>query len=547
LVLEPNLIEAPEFSLLLDGGRYAGAGALRLGARPALGLGLSIDALSLDGVLSEGLTWQAVNDALQGFDANLRLTAGKVEWRGQGLDGVALEATLDAGRLSLQRFSARQGSASIAASGSVSLGAAPSLADAALEIAAPMASALPPLLSEALNLPAGLTALPVSLRLRGNGSAEALSLNADISLEDARLDANGVFDLPKARGEGSLTFRHPSAARLFALSLGREEPGWMGEGSASVIARIAAEGSVFSLPFFSLVAAEARLEGEARLELNDARPKLALRIAAENLALPAPDLKDQDPLPLAFLAAFDGALSLNAARIAVSGLPAVENAQAELTLEAGRLQLASFRTGLAGGQMEGRGVLDITAQPPRLEGDFEIAGATIAHPIFDLPLDLAAGRIALAGRLAASGHAQAALLSSLEGSGRFLLADGVVAGLALREAYAAAGLADPVVAEAALRRALLGGATAVERLEGGWRLSAGRLELQDMQLAGEGGLSAQVTGAVDLPRQTLDIGFALRPPNAGAPDIGFRFSGPAAAPLRLPDIAPWARWRAEQR
>jgi hypothetical protein len=547
LVLEPNLIEAPEFSLLLDGERYAGAGALRLGARPALGLGLSIDALSLDGVLSESLSWQEASEALQGFDANLRLTAGKVEWQGQALDGVALEATLDGGRLSLQRFSARQGSASITASGRVSLGATPSLADAALEITAPMASALPPLLSEAFNLPAGLAALPVSLRLRGNGTVEALSFNADIALEDARLDANGVFDLPKARGEGSLTFRHPSAARLFALSLGREEPGWMGEGSASVIARIAAEGSIFTLPFFSLVAAEARLEGEARLELNAARPKLALRISAENLALPALDPKDQEPLPLAFLAALDGVLSLNATRIAVSGLPAVENAQAEVTLEGGRLQLASFRTALAGGQMEGRGVLDITAQPPRLEGDFEIAGATLAHPIFDLPLDLAAGRIALAGRLAASGHAPSALLSSLEGSGRFLLSDGVVAGVALRDAYAAVGLADPVAAEAALRLALFGGATAVERLEGGWQIAAGRLSLQEVNLVGEGGVSARMTGSMDLPRQVLDLGFALRPPVAEAPEIGLRFSGPAAAPQRLPDIAPWARWRAEQR
>jgi hypothetical protein len=463
------------------------------------------------------------------------------------LDGVALEATLDAGRLSLQRFSARQGSASLSASGSVSLGAAPSLADAALEIAAPMASALPPLLSEALNLPAGLAALPVSLRLRGNGSAEALSLNADISLEDARLDANGVFDLPKARGEGSLTFRHPSAARLFALSLGREEPGWMGEGSASLIARIAAEGSVLTLPFFTLVAAEARLEGEARLELNNARPKLVLRIAAENLALPALDPKDQEPLPLAFLTALDGALSLNATRIAVSGLPAVENAEATLTLEGGQLRLEGFRTALAGGQMEARGILDAGAQPPRLEGDFEIAGATLAHPIFDLPLDLAAGRIALAGRLAGSGHAPSALVSSLEGSGRFLLADGVLAGMALRDAYAAAGLADPVAAEAALRRALSGGATAVERLEGGWQIAAGRLSLQEVNLAGEGGVSARITGSMDLPRQVLDLGFALRPPVADAPEIGLRFSGPAAAPQRLPDIAPWARWRAEQR
>jgi hypothetical protein len=104
-----------------------------------------------------------------------------------------------------------------------------------------------------------------------------------------------------------------------------------------------------------------------------------------------------------------------------------------------------------------------------------------------------------------------------------------------------------VAAEAALRRALLGGATAVERLEGGWHISTGRLSLQEANLAAEGGVSARVTGSVDLPRATIDIGFALRAPAAEAPDIGLRFSGPAAAPQRLPDISPWARWRAEQR
>ena len=547
VVLEPNLVEAPEFSLLLDGQRLAGAGALRLGARPALGLGLSIDALVLDGLLAETLSWQAANEALQGFDANLRLTAGRLEWQGQVLDGVALDATLDAGKLAVQRFSARQGSANLSASGAIGLGATPSLADAALEISAPMANALPPMLLEALPLPAGLAALPATLRLRGNGSAEALSLVAEALLEDARLDANAVLDLPKAQAQGSLTFRHPGAARLYGQILGREEPGWMGEGSASFIARIALEGSVITLPFFSMVAAETRAAGEARLEMNGARPKLTLKLAAENLALPAPDLTDQEPLPLAALAGLDGSFALSAARIAVLGLPPVENAEATLVLENGQLRLDGFRAALAGGQMEGRGAFDTSALPPRLEASFEITGASLAHPIFDLPLDVAAGRLALAGRLAASGHAPAALVSSLEGSGRFLLADGVVAGVALRDAYAAAGLADPVAAEAALRRALLGGATAVERLEGGWLISAGRLSLQEANLAAEGGVSARVTGSVDLPRATLDIAFALRPPAAEAPEIGLRFSGPAAAPQRLPDIAPWARWRAEQR
>jgi uncharacterized protein involved in outer membrane biogenesis len=321
----------------------------------------------------------------------------------------------------------------------------------------------------------------------------------------------------------------------------------MGEGSASLIARIMGEGSVFTLPMLTLVAAETRATGEAQLDMSAARPRLVLRLAAENVALPGPDLTDKEPLPIALLAGLDGNFTLSAARIAVLGLPPVENAAGTLVLQNGQLRLDGFNAALAGGQMEGRGAFDAGAQPPRLEANFEITGASLAHPIFDLPLDLAAGRLALAGRLAASGHAPSALVSSLEGSGRFLLADGVVAGVALRDAYVAAAIADPLAAEAALRRALLGGATAVERLEGGWQISTGRLSLRETNLAAEGGVSARVTGSVDLPRATLDIGFALRPPAAEAPEIGLRFSGPAAAPQRLPDIAPWARWRAEQR
>ena len=547
IVLEADQIQSPEFTLTLDGQRLAGAGVLRLGNRPALGLGLSINELSLDGLLADSLGWQEAREALQGFDANLRLTAGRLEWRGLPWDDLTLEATLETGRLSLQKLSTRQGGTSIAASGGIGLGAQPSFSDFALEVTAPMAHALPPFLAEALPLPAGLAALPISLRLRGNGAPEALTLAADIALEDARLEANAQLDLTKATGQGNLIFRHPGAARLFSLALGREDVAWMGEGSVALIARIIADGPIITLPFINLVAADTRLSGEARLELNGARPRLALNIAADHLALPALDPADQEPLPMAPLAGFDGTLALTAASMAVFGLPPVQDARIELALEAARLRLDAFQAVLAGGKVEGRGVLDAASQPPRLEGDFEIAGASLAGPIFDLPLDLTAGRIALAGRLAASGHSQAALLSSLEGAGRFLLADGVVAGLALRDAFAGAGLADARAAEAALRHSLLGGATAVERLEGGWRLAAGRLELQEMRLAGEAGVSAQVTGAVDLPRQTLDIGFALRPPVAEAPDIGLRFSGPAAAPLRLPDIAPWTRWRAEQR
>jgi predicted metal-dependent hydrolase len=82
-----------------------------------------------------------------------------------------LDATLDAGRFAVQRFSARQGGANLTASGAIGLGATPNLADAVLEVSAPTASALPAMLLEALPLPAGLAALPASARERFEAEA----------------------------------------------------------------------------------------------------------------------------------------------------------------------------------------------------------------------------------------------------------------------------------------------------------------------------------------------------------------------------------------
>jgi hypothetical protein len=56
-----------------------------------------------------------------------------------------------------------------------------------------------------------------------------------------------------------------------------------------------------------------------------------------------------------------------------------------------------------------------------------------------------------------------------------------------------------------------------------------------------------VTGTVDLGRGggALDLRFAARPV-AEAPEIGLRVAGAAPELQRLPELAPFLRWRAEQ-
>jgi len=64
------------------------------------------------------------------------------------------------------------------------------------------------------------------------------------------------------------------------------------------------------------------------------------------------------------------------------------------------------------------------------------------------------------------------------------------------------------------------------------------------RLGTEHGGGATGTGALDLPRGTLDLLLSATPV-AEAPPVGLRLTGPVASPRRLPEIATFLRWKAE--
>jgi hypothetical protein len=118
--------------------------------------------------------------------------------------------------------------------------------------------------------------------------------------------------------------------------------------------------------------------------------------------------------------------------------------------------------------------------------------------------------------------------------------------VALGAAAAAAANEDFSAAEAAVREALEGGATALDRLEGGWRSTGGVVTLDGVRIVAEGGATGAIEGSLDVPRGGIDLRFLVQPGPAEAPPIGLRVTGPAATPRRQPEVAAWARWRAEQ-
>jgi len=543
LVLDEAQASVPEFAATLDGTRVSGAGVLRFGARPALGLGLNFESLPLDGWLPPGMGWAEIQERLGGVDANLRLSAEQAQWRAVTIAGLSADASLENGRLTVRRLAGRVAESDVALSGVAQLGTPPRFSDLALEVTAPSAAPLLQLLPGAWpdDLPAA--AAPLALRFTGQGPAGAVALRGGFDLGDLRAEMNGVLDLLAPRYAGALTLRHPGAPRLLTEGLGHAAPLWLGEGSFSLVSNIALGRTEWQAENFNLVAADLRLNGQANLNLTGPRPRLSGRVNADRLPLPAFDLASREPLALAPLAALDAELALSARRLEPVGLPPLENASAALRLEGGVLQIENFRAMVAGGRLEAGLRLEAAAAPPALSLEAKLLDAAIPGPLTGLPLDLSAGKLEVEASLRSAGHSPAALLATLGGQARVAVRDGVLIGTDLRAALAAADERAPLAqAELALREALLGGATAFEAMDARLLLEAGQARLEDGRLAVAETPGAALSGTIDLPRGGMDLLLSIR--EGEAPAFGLRMIGTAPHPRRVPEMADWLRWRA---
>ncbi|WP_372623432.1 AsmA family protein [Falsiroseomonas sp.] len=545
LVLEEQQAAVPEFTATFEDLRLSGAGTLRYGARPALGLGITVDRLDLQRWLPNGLDLGQASRALGAVDLNLRLAAEQARWGQAVMENAALDAALENGKVTLRRLSGRLAETDIVASGTATLAPALRLADVTLEANGSTARGLLELLPGASPRLNALAAMATSLRISGGGPVDALALRGEAALGELRAEANGTLDLPGRRGNAALTLRHPGAPRLLAEAFGVDAAGWLGEGSFSLVASVAAGPQGIVAESFELVAGTLRAGG-ALAFTDGGRPRLSGRIAAEHLPLQLPGLRSTEPLGLDALAGFDAELALEAGRISADGVVA-EEAAAALQLADGRLRIEDFRAKLAGGTLKGALGLDLAAAgPPRLALEVQLAEATLAAPLLDLPFDVTAGRGEASASLTAVGHSPAALLGTLSGSWRAVLRDGVLTGLDLGAATAASGLAERPAAEAGVRDALSGGATAFERLEMEGVVEGGQIRLDAGLVATDAGATATLSGGADLPRNMLDLRLGIRSATPEAPEIGLRITGPAPTPRALPETSDWARWRAER-
>ncbi|MFC3126365.1 AsmA family protein [Pseudoroseomonas globiformis] len=554
LTLEDGQLTLPEFAATLDGARISGAGTLRLGNRPALGLGLNLERLQLDGWLPPGMGWPEIQAHLAGIDANLRVSAAQARWHDLAVEGLSADLSLESGRLTARRLAGRSLGADLVLSGAAQLGETPRLSELAVEATAERGAtllaavarraggslALAPLFQEQ-----GLAQERLALRLTGNGPPQALALQGNLELGDLRAEANGTLDLPSSRYTGALTLRHPGAPRLLTETAGLHAPPWLGEGSFSFAGNLTAEAGkrgAVSIGQFDMIAAGLHLGGQLNLMLDGARPRLSGRLRAETLPLPTPDTGSREPLSLSGLVAADAELALHLRRIDWSTGSYLEDLTTTLRLEAGRLRLDDLRARLGGGTLEGTLGLDAAASPPVLDVQGRLSGASLTTPWAMPPLELRTGQLEAEAKLRATGHSPAALLATSTGEGRLALREGVLGGVDLRSAYLAAEAATMAAAEAGLRTALSGGATGFEALDARLQLDTGRLTLVDGRLAMAETPGAILRGEADLARGTADLMMMLK--DGEAPEFGLRLTGPIRDARRVLELADWLSWRA---
>ena len=549
-VLEPGRLALAGLQGRTGGALLSGSLDLHTGERPALAAVLRVDRLDLDPWLPAA--WPplaALPSRLDRVDADLQPTAAQVVIGGAAFGPMGLDGAIEGGQVLLRRL--ELGGAGVRAVLSGRLGEGGRIADGRLDVQAPSAAALAEL------LPARFTGLrelsrfwrgPAAVSVQAAGVPSALGMHLAGDLGDLRLDAQPLVDLPARHASFVLTLRHPGAPRL-AEALGlRGAPSWLGDGSLGLLAEVAVQlpgpggpaGRV-EVESFDLTAGSLRASGALRLEglgEDGSVPELAGRIVAETLPLPLPYPRAPDPLPFGALAGWRGQVRVEAAQVLAGGSPVLQGVAAVLSLADAKLRCDLLSARLGAGTLTGVASLDVGGARPALALQARVSGAVLTEKLFDLPVDLAAGRLDAALALTASGHSPAALLATLSGEARLQAEEATLAGVSLGDA--AGSLPD-----AAVRAALAGGSTAFSRVELLLRAQRGVLQVAEGRMSGPAG-AAVLTGSLDLTGNAAELRLGLLPAVADPPELGLRLFGPLDQLRRQPELAALARWRAER-
>ena len=510
-----------------------------LGANRRLGLTtqLTLDTLSLDPWLDSLTPPFATLPARLGVaDLDIQVKAPRARLRGQALNETTIDIASEPGKLTLRQIEASAPGLHVSGLGTLLEGGR--LTEARVELqadpgipASVLAAWMPGLGEVAARLPHDR----LSLVLTGAGAPEALGLHLLGEMGDLHLDAQPTLNLPAGSWASQVSLRHPGAPRLLDSLRILGTAAWLGDGSLSLVASLSGGPARMSAESFDLSAGSLRATGALVLDLA-ATPSLTGRVSADTLPLPLPYPRAPDPLPTAVLQLGRANVKLEAAHVLTGLTEIADHLATQVTLSGGRLELSGLSARMEGGALAGSLSLDVSQPAPVAAATLSLTGATLAGPLFELPLDLNSGLLDAKVALTASGHSPQALLATLSGTVGLQARKGELAGVALERI-------GPRLDEASLRQALSGGSTAFERLSLAAGLTTGALTVTGGEVATPFG-SATLAGLADLAGRTGELRLSVRPNVRDAPELAVRFSGGLEHPTRTLEMANAISWRA---
>ncbi len=537
-------VTARKLDLRIDVSRLTGGVTMAPRTRPGLGIGLKLDAINLDAYLptrsmappgqesrpdiaaSGGESAAALAPAfvqfLHAFDANMKLSVGRLTYLGREAQDLSLDATLRNGDLEIRSASfGNLGGATGRYSGSLAdLGQELQL-DGTFDLAAPELDRLAKYLGHEAKDLRRLGALSLSGTLKG--SAAALDLQGHFEALGGRLEVSGAAQPANATFELSVQAAHPSLPGLLE-SIGTALRPNAEPGAVDLTARVS--GSPLDIRIEQLVGTlgEVEIAGALAIDLGGERPEVVIDLVTGALPMtwllapaqaggdrwlsdPAGRRWSPAPLDLSALRRVNGALRLSALAIPIGDIR-LDEARLEALLDEGVVTLQQLSGNLYEGRLMSSGSLDLRAG---LEADIEL---TVDDLSLERLLEGFSGSERLSGplnvnaRLTSRGRSEVELLSNLSGAGdlrgTLQVAPGTRAQLEtallgtfggkIREVR---GLAD---ATTTLFDAFVGPPVS---LSGSFTIETGVLRTEDMSFAGPQA-RASTEASLDLPGWRLE-------------------------------------------
>jgi uncharacterized protein involved in outer membrane biogenesis len=510
----------------------AGGLALGLGIKGSIAAGLDFGKIDLGQWLPPD--WledpprpDLLAHALAGISADLRLSATEV-WLGDDrIDHGIFDAAISGGSLNLRQLAGQDQGMQVLVSGA--LDGAGEVSNARLVLAAPHASPFVDLLPAWLRSDSAVWDEPLAATVTATGPPNALAISFQASLGDLDVSAQPLMDLVHDHWQGPVTLQHPSAARLLRSFGYSDSAAWLGEGSLSVVADAASDGSSWALAplTFSL----GMVHGSGRLGRASARPPDERQTTGTLVinSLPWPEPAPGGSIPVDLLRGWKATLGITVNQVMDDLSPVASDVHLETRVGDGLLRVAIERAQVLGGKLTGAVRLS-TTDPPMLTASLSLTGAHLSPaaehdlPAW-LPVDIRASQLDGQATLAAHGYSLTSWLASLNAAMSLTAVTGAIAGIDL------ASVSKPDLGKALAvdrKAALFAGTTAFDRLSANASIALGELQLSSFELSGPAGVMT-AAGEVDLVRGVCNLNLALKPAG-GVAALSAVLQGPVAHP-----------------